>query len=308
MGETLGFPSFTLVSLQSPSSLSAVHCQWFPQWNASCFSILLKTWGMDLGASSFLSCGFPPKLHLPFPPLPPPAPGPLTSRSDVSLCLPQGSGQQALPQASPGADLSTRRPSRRQPVPAGCPVLTQLHTGAVSHMPGPVPLTRHTALSSHLSAPKRDWLILSAVSLMAQCIFSPDLSTPCCPPSPSPLSPPSLQKQTWFLGPVQGPSIWRHVFVHCKFQERGTGTAGSAMVSPAHRRSWMIDLSLKPQHRLVTGSDVMGKRVSPGTQEEARGRSAARGQRSCGPVLLWLSPQTQWHPLSRGHLLVVPGE
>ena len=116
-------------------------------------------------------------------------------------------------------------------------------------------------------------------------------------------------EQTWFLGPVQGPSIWRHVCVHCKFQERGTGTAGSAMVSPAHRRSSMIDLSLKPQHWLVsTGSDVMGKRVSPGTQEEARGRSAARGQRSCGPVLLWLSPQTQWHQLSRGHLLVVPGE
>ena len=156
---------------------------------------------MDLGASSFLSCGFPPKLHLPFPPLPAPAPGPLTSLSDVSLCSPQSSGQQALPQASPGADLSTRRPSRRQPVPAGCPVLTQLHTGAVSHTPGPVPLTRHTALSSHLSAPKRDWLILSAVSPMAQCIFSPDLSIPCCPPSPSPLSPPSLQNKlgSWGL-------------------------------------------------------------------------------------------------------------
>lgn len=152
-------------------------------------------------APAFLSCGFPPKLHLPSSPLPAPAPGPLTSLSDVSLCLPQSGGQQAFPQASPGADLSTRRPSCRQPVPAGCPVLTQLHTGAVSHTPGPVPITRPTALSSHLSAPKRDWLILSAVSPMAQCIFSPDPSIPCCPPSPSPLSPPSLQNKlgSWGL-------------------------------------------------------------------------------------------------------------
>lgn len=201
MGETPSFPSFTLVSLQPPSLLSALHCHWFPQWNASCFSVLLKTWDMDLGGSSFpflwLSSKITPSL---FPPSHS-SPRVLDFSVRRQPVLLQSGGQQAFPQASPGADLSTRRPSCRQPAPAGCPVLMQLYTGAVSHTPGPIPLTRPTALSSHLSAPKRDWLILSAVSPMAQCIFSPDPSIPCCPPSPSPLSPPSLQNKlgSWGL-------------------------------------------------------------------------------------------------------------
>lgn len=142
---------------------------------------------------AFLFCDFSPKC------LPPPRfLGPSTPLPGVSLCLPQSSGQQALPKASPCADLSAHRPSRRQPAPAGCPVLTQLQTGVASKTPGLVLPSRPQVPGIPLLCAQEKVVILSPASPVLLGASSPQIQAP-----PSVLLPSPLLNKCFMQGPFK---------------------------------------------------------------------------------------------------------